>query len=430
MDRGIWWRLAGMMALVSAVQGSFWPLLAVHLQDLGIDGRWRGAIFATMALGSMAMPLGAGQLVDRRLATQHFLALAYALGAGLLAALAWGAIVVPGALFAIFLVYWLVIAPTIGLSASLALRNLPRPAEQFGGVRLWGTIGWMAVGWLVTGVLMWSGASRAGRGTFEAFGLAAVLSALLSVYCLTLPNTPPLAVGARGASGPREALELIRRPWVAVFLATAFGVCLTTPFLYQVQPPYLESRGLPRAWISTVMTLGQYPEIVALAALPRMFRRLRYKGTLALGIAAYFVRYASLAFDPPLWVAIAGIPLQGVGVACFTVGGQVFFDSQAPAHRRASAQALMMVLTSGIGSLLGSLLAGEMSRHFPGDYPLVFLILGLITFGLLVTFWVGFRPDQATSEEHAHRPSWSEANIKPASAPSPVGNLATEPADG
>ena len=32
------WRLAAMMALVYAVQGSFWPLLAVHLADLGIDG--------------------------------------------------------------------------------------------------------------------------------------------------------------------------------------------------------------------------------------------------------------------------------------------------------------------------------------------------------------------------------------------------------
>ena len=32
------WRLAAMMALVYAVQGSFWPLLAVHLADLGIRG--------------------------------------------------------------------------------------------------------------------------------------------------------------------------------------------------------------------------------------------------------------------------------------------------------------------------------------------------------------------------------------------------------
>ena len=66
-----------MMALVYAVQGSFWPLLAVHLADLGIHGRARGWIFATMAIGSLAVPLGAGQLVDRFIATQWLLTVTY-----------------------------------------------------------------------------------------------------------------------------------------------------------------------------------------------------------------------------------------------------------------------------------------------------------------------------------------------------------------
>ena len=84
------WRLSAMMALVYAVQGAFWPLLAVHLADLGIKGRDRGWIFATLAIGSTAVPLGAGQLVDRLMATQRVLALIYAVGTGLLAVLASG----------------------------------------------------------------------------------------------------------------------------------------------------------------------------------------------------------------------------------------------------------------------------------------------------------------------------------------------------
>ena len=39
MEWKLCWRLAAMMALVYSVQGSFWPLLAVHLQDLGLNGR-------------------------------------------------------------------------------------------------------------------------------------------------------------------------------------------------------------------------------------------------------------------------------------------------------------------------------------------------------------------------------------------------------
>jgi hypothetical protein len=69
MKAGKRWRLLAMMALVYAVQGSFWPLLAVHLADLGIGGRARGWIFATQAIAATAVPLGASQLVDRLMPT-------------------------------------------------------------------------------------------------------------------------------------------------------------------------------------------------------------------------------------------------------------------------------------------------------------------------------------------------------------------------
>ena len=55
---------------------------------------------------------------------------------------------------------------------------------------------------------------------------------------------------------------------------------------------------MERAWVSTAMTLGQWPEIVALAALPWLIRRLGYGPTLVLGIAAYVVRFGSLAAEP------------------------------------------------------------------------------------------------------------------------------------
>ncbi len=133
--------------------------------------------------------------------TQKFLSWSFAAGTGLLALMAWGVSAHVGWLFGLFLVYWLIMAPSYSLSNSLAFRNLARPARDFGKVRLWGTAGWMAVGWIVSGVMAWSG-STAGRGAFEAFGIAVVLSAITALYCRTLPNTPPVKVegGGRRAS--------------------------------------------------------------------------------------------------------------------------------------------------------------------------------------------------------------------------------------
>jgi MFS family permease len=385
-----WWRLAVMMGLVYAVQGSFWPLLAVHLKDLGIDGHSKGWIFATLAIGSLAVPLGAGQLVDRLMATQRFLALAYALGTLLLAILASGLVVQGESLFLLFLAFWSIIAPSYGLCNSLAMRNLDDPRRDFGGVRLWGTIGWMVVGWLVSVVMACSGSARSGAGTYEAFLIATLVALAAALHCLTLPDTPPLAIGEHSRASWREGLNLVRQPEVAVLLVTSFGVCLTTPMVYQVMPSYLESRGLPRVWISTALTLGQWIEVGALATLPWSLRRIGYKGTLAVGIGAWFARFLSLAVHPPLWLAVSGSMLHGIGYGCFIVAAQIYLDSKAPSRHRASTQSLFLVLTSGLGSLLGSLLAGELAGMGIGDDDLMFLVPCVINGVLLIYFLAGF----------------------------------------
>ncbi len=170
-----------------------------------MQGRWRGFIFATLAIGSAAVPLGAGQLVDRLMATEKFLALTYALGTGLLVVLASGMVSQAGWLFVLFLLFWSLIGPSYSMCNSLAMRNLDDPGREFGWVRLWGTAGWMGAGWLVSLIMAFSGSTRVGEGAFEALWVAAAVSAVVSVYCLTLPHTPPLAVGPRGQWALRES---------------------------------------------------------------------------------------------------------------------------------------------------------------------------------------------------------------------------------
>jgi MFS family permease len=425
------WRLSAMMALIYAVQGSFWPLLAIHLTDLGIDGRGRGWIFATLAIASTAVPLGAGQLVDRVMATQRALALIYAVGTGLLVVLASGWVNSAGGIFAVFMVYWAVTAPAYSLCNSLAMRNLDDPGRDFGPVRSWGTAGWMLAGWVVSLVMAASGSTRTGGATYEALWVGAAFSAAASFYCLTLPHTPPLAIGPRARGTLRAGLELVYRPGVAVVLLTSFGVYLTLPLVYQVIPGYLERSGLPRAWVASAMTLGQTTEIALLVALPWLIRRFGIKVTLALGIAAWLARFLSLALQPPLGVAVAGTLLHGAGIACFTVGAQVFLDGRAPGHLRATAQALLLVATSGAGSFLGNLLAGEAAAQTHRSDVLVFLFPCIILGALLLYFLRGFR-DSASGVPWAGAPNDEHLSRSP-SGRGPVarvGHLVTESADG
>jgi MFS family permease len=425
------WRLAAMMGLIYAVQGAYWPLLAVHLADLGIGGRARGWIFSTLAIGTAVVPLVAGQFVDRVMPTQWFLAIMYAVGTGLLVVLASGIISQPTGLFILLLAYWSISGPSYSLSNSLAMRNLADPPREFGWVRLWGTAGWMASGWLVALLMVSWGAAERGGGAFGAIWVAAALSLSVAIYCLTLPHTPPLAVGPRGAQAVRDCIALARQKDIAVLLITSFGVYLTAPLVFQVMPGYLEMRGLPRAWISPTMTLGQMTEIAMLAALPRMLWRIGPKATLGIGIAAWFLRFLSLALDPPVWLAVAGTLTHGVGFACFTVGGQVYMDSRCDDRLRASSQAMLLVCTSGLGALLGNVMAGEITdRTAPGDV-LVFLIPCVIDGALLLYFLRGFRaPVRCAS--WAGAPPANPPSLPPTARGSVArsGHLVTESADG
>lgn len=401
MDDGRRWRLCGMMAMIYAVQGAWWPLLAVHLEDMGYSGRARGWIFATYAIGSLATPLGAGQLADRLMPTQRLMGLIYGLGALFLVGFALLPPVTPAILFALFVAYWLLTAPGYGLSNSVAFRNLTRPGQQFGGVRLWGTIGWMVAGWLVTAALT-AGGAGAGRSGSTAFAVSALLSLGFAIYCLTaLPNTPPVVSAGTRVSDLRAGLDLLRKPEFAGFLGLAFAVSLTMPFVYQTVPGYLARAGLERRWVASAMTLSQLPEIAALAALPWMHRRFGVRGALAIGIGAWAAEYLILAMQPPLGLALCAIPLNGVAIAGFAVTGQMFLDGQAPADRRASTQALWIVVVSGLGALLGSVLAGEVLSWSRGGGRAVFLVPGLINVAALVALWGGFRRADSLA------PSWS-----------------------
>lgn len=420
-----------MMAVIYAVQGSFWPILAIHLADLGIGGRDRGWIFATLAIASTAIPMGAGQLVDRLMATQHVLSIIYAVGTGLLVVLASGRVVTPGGVFAVFLVYWIVTAPAYGLCNALAMRNLENPGRQFGRIRAWGTAGWMIAGWVVSLVMTLSGSAQAHHGAYESLWVAAAFSAAASLFCLTLPHTPPLAIGRHDGGAFEAGIEILRRPGVGVVLLTSFGVYLTLPLIYQVIPVHFEAIGLPRAWVTATMSLGQTTEIALLLVLPQLLRRFGAKGTLAIGIGAWFVRFGTLALGMPLEVAVAGMLLHGAGIACFTVGAQLVIDSRAPGDLRASAQALLLVATSGIGSFLGNLLAGEAAaRTHPSDV-LVFLFPCIILGALLLYFMRGFR-DSASGVPWAGAPNDEYLSRSPSErgAVARVGLLVTESADG
>ena len=128
---------------------------------------------------------------------------------------------------------------------------------------------------------------------------------------------------------------------------------------------YLNEAGVQNA--AGKMSLGQASEVVMMLLMPLIFRRVTVKGILLLGLMAWTVRYALLAYgnaEGGMWMFYAAILLHGICYDFFFMTGQLYTDQEAPAAMRGTAQGLITFLTYGVGMFAGSLLSGGAVDYF------------------------------------------------------------------
>jgi MFS family permease len=362
-----------------------------------------GTMFAVGAIGAIIAPFVAGQIADRWFATEKYLGISHVIGG----VLVWQLANVEGYWqFLVFsLLYSLVYSPTLPLTNSLAFHHMPDRDRDFGKVRVWGTVGWIAVGigmgqWLlytctpgaseatasaaaagggVTPEQIVARAQQAGMG--DAFRLSGVLGVLMGLYCFTLPHTPP----SRGtqAYATFEALaEIVRKRRLLVLFLLAVPISCIHQFYfvhasgfaggYQAAAQGLAER-INRVFGvggGGLMTIGQMTEIAVLALIPLVAKTLSRKSLLAIGIVAYTLRMALFAYAdpiasatgvPPVAVVTAGIALHGFCFGCFIFVSFMVVDEETTPDVRASAQSLYNLVIIGIGIIVGSMVATEVS---------------------------------------------------------------------
>ncbi|EIL92987.1 nucleoside:H symporter [Rhodanobacter fulvus Jip2] len=347
------WRLRLMMLFQYAIWGAWYVTVGTWLgRTLHFSGQEIGAIAGTTAIGAMISPLFAGLLADRWFDTRRVLVALHVLGAALLVFTAQQQAF--GLIYATLLVYSLCYMPTLALTTSLAMRHIDDPREEFGAIRVFGSIGWIVVGLIV-------GAAGV-EATASPLYLAAGLSLAMAGYCLTLPATPPLAGNKRfelRQALPLEALHVLRGRSMAVFALASFLICIPLQFYYAFTNLFLNEVGVVNA--AGKMTGGQMSEILCMLLIPWFFRRLGVKYMLAVGMLAWVVRYVLFAFGAPgelMWMLWFGIILHGICFDFFFVVGQIYIDREAPPALRAATQGLITFLTYGLGMFVGSWLSG------------------------------------------------------------------------
>src|SRR5580704_4310124 len=285
-------RLALMMFIQYFVWGAWYVSAPLFLTRIGFQGGDIGWTYAVGPIAGIISPFFVGMIADRFFATEKILGALHLCGAGFiyLATVAMnGSHPSPAVINLILLAYMFCYFPTLALTNSISMHNLAHSEKHFPLIRVFGTIGWIVPGFIIS-KLKWD-------NLVEPFQMAAAASAILGLYCLTLPHTPPQSAGAKTSIREilgLDALVLLKRPAFLTFMVSSFLICIPLAFYYQLAAQCLADSGVAEPAFK--MSFGQMSEIFFMVVMPFFFARLGVKKMLLVGMLAWSVRYTLFAF--------------------------------------------------------------------------------------------------------------------------------------
>ena len=345
--------LCAMMFLQFFVWGAWYVTAGTFVPAMGWEQSTTGWVYSAGPIAAMISPLFLGLIADRFFASQRVLAAMHLFGAVIMLVLIPGAIEAKDA--AAFewyvLAYMLCYMPTLGLSNTVAFTHIDNPEKQFPIARVFGTLGWIAAVTLVSKVLE----ADTKPVMFLVAGYSSIVMAALS---FVLPRTPPPLAGKQVGIAETlglGALELMKRPAFVVFLLCSFLICIPLAGYYSYGNQFAGT-----VWSNAgfYMSFGQWAEVFFMLIMPLCFAKLGVKKMLAIGMAAWVVRYGLWSFgagaEPVAWMVLGGILLHGICYDFFFVTGQIYVDQQARPEIRGQAQSFLVIMTQGLGMYLGA----------------------------------------------------------------------------
>lgn len=392
--------------------GAYW------FQTKHWSGTEFGAIFSTMGIASLFMPSIAGIIADKWVNAEKLYGIFQICGAIVL--LTVPMINDPFTLFWVMLLNMMFYMPTISLSIAVAYSAINRADKDlvtyYPPIRVWGTIGFIVALWVVSLLHIETSSKQ--------FYVASVASLILGLYAFTLPKCPPL-LGNSVKKSLVDALglnsfALFKNRKMAVFFmfAMLLGAALQLTnaygdtFLHDFENITKFQNSIAVKYPAIIMSISQISETLFILAIPFFLKRFGIKKVMLISMFAWFLRFGLFAYGNPgngLWMIILSCIVYGMAFDFFNISGSLFVESQADPSIRASAQGLFMMMTNGVGAVLGSSISGiVIDQLFTNadnskDWHGIWISFSLYAFFVAILFIFLFK--------HKHYPSLIEKQL-------------------
>lgn len=380
--------------------------LPVNEGGLGFTGIQIGSLFATMGFTSLFMPGLLGIVADRWLNAEKVLGISHILAAIFIFM---ASQVKEYHIFYLYLfLHTCFYMPTISLTNSVSYNALEKnglnSVKDFPPIRVWGTVGFIAAMWTIDFLGF-------ARNSVQLF-ISAGAGIIMALYSFTMPNTPPTRnnnnKGLVHALG-LDAFVLLKNKKMAIFfffsmllgcslqITNAFG----GPFLDSFKSTYPNSFGVKHP--NLLLSISQISETLCILLIPFFLQKFGIKKVIMISMFAWFLRFGLFGLGNPenkIYLLILSMIVYGMAFDFFNISGSLFVDNETDKSIRSSAQGLFMIMTNGLGAILGSYGSGWVVEHFTvngiTNWPYVWFTFATYSLIIFIIFPFVFNPKKSS----------------------------------
>ena len=355
-----------------AVGGAVIPFAGLLLRERGLSYGESSQIFALASSMLLVFPFLWGMVADRFVPIDRLFTILNALAFGAM----WflyqqGAYV--GLLLG-FLMFYSCYHPTFTLINALCFHHLPKPEQQFGKVRAWGSLGWIVPSLPIS---IWL-ALREGVELGFVLWIGMAAAAAMTLVTLVLPRTAIQRElsSSDGSTKPhywQDIKVLMSNGNYVAILISFFLISGSFSLMTYYSPPYLVSLGMAREWIGPVQCIGVVLEIALFPFLRVLLARWGYRVCILLGILSLVIRHLLYASSNWLLLLALSYLFSGLFIVFYHISVSILVNEMASRRVRASAQTLLVLLGSGLGPLVTNWVAGRFVVGTGEDLTALFL---------------------------------------------------------
>ncbi len=358
-----------------------------------------GAVFLTLGIASLFMPTITGIIADKWVNAEKVYAISHIIAGAAVASFPF--ITDTNTFFWVMLLAMSFYMPTIALTNTIAYNALNNAkldvVKSFPPIRVWGTIGFIAA--------MWFTNLTGNKASENQFYISAIASLILGIYSFTLPKCPPQQKNESKSSFIEtfglEAFSLLKNYKMAIFFifSMLLGASLQLTNMYGDRfldhfkdiPEFADSAVIKYSTI--IMSISQISETLFILTIPFFLKRFGIKKVMIMSMFAWVLRFALFGFGAPSGLGLAFIIISmivyGMAFDFFNISGSLFIETETTSKMRASAQGLFMMMTNGLGTMIGALGSGIIIEHFyvleDGSWDWSNIWFGFAGYALIVT---------------------------------------------